>query len=310
MRVPTYKLKNEDEKLPLELGVARLTADFFPIHKHDFTELVVIFGGSAMHVLGGQRYPIGPGDVFVVRGERRHGFADLRRLELLNLMFDPAGMGLREDELAALPGHQMLFRLEPALRVRHTFRSRLRLGPATLATVRRHAERMEAELKGRRPGHRPLLRALLQELLVLLARAAEEEETVADPPRAELLRLGQATAHLERHFREPLRLPDLARRAGMSVNSFLRAFRQARGVSPIAHRLALQLEAAARLLREQPGLPVAEAAARSGFADSNYFSRQFRRRFGCAPREFRGTPATALTGSRCGRCTGRSSPGR
>jgi AraC-like DNA-binding protein len=293
MRVPTYKLKNEDEKLPIELGVARLTEDFFPVHKHDFTELVVILGGRAMHVLGRQRYPIGPGDVFVVRGERSHGFADLRRLELLNLMFDPVGMGLREDELSALPGHQMLFRLEPALRVRHTFRSRLRLGAAMLATVRRHAERMEAELKARRPGHRPLLRALLQELLVLLARAAENPDPVANPPREELLRLGQAMAHLERRFREPLRLPDLARRAGMSVNGFLRAFRQVRGVSPIAHRLALQLDAAAALLDETPAWPVAEVAARSGFADSNYFSRQFRRRFGVAPREFRrrGTPS-------------------
>ncbi len=310
MRVPTYSLKKGDEKLPLELAVARLTADFFPIHKHDFTELVVIFGGSAMHVLGRERYPIGPGDVFVVRGERRHGFADLRRLELLNLMFDPVGMGLREDELAALPGHQMLFRLEPALRVRHTFRSRLRLGPTMLAMVRRHAERMEGELKARRPGHRPLLRALLQELLVLLARAAEAPDPVANPPREELLRLGQSMAHLERHFREPLRLPDLARRAGMSVNGFLRAFRQVRGVSPIAHRLALQLDAAAALLDETPAWSVAEVAARSGFADSNYFSRQFRRRFGVAPREFRGRPAGELRGSRCGKCTGRSSPGR
>jgi AraC-like DNA-binding protein len=50
---------------------------------------------------------------------------------------------------------------------------------------------------------------------------------------------------------------------------------------------------AAALLDETPAWSVAEVAARSGFADSNYFSRQFRRRFGVAPREFRrrGTPS-------------------
>jgi AraC-like DNA-binding protein len=292
--IPVISLHPEDESFPLQLGVGRMTRDSYPVHSHDFTELVIVFGGHARHVMGIHRYPIGAGDVFVVRGDLSHGFADLRQLEILNLMFDPAGMGLAETELATLPGYQMLFHLEPAFRERHTFRSRLRLPPTALGVVRRHTDRMQGEFDARRPGYRPLLRAWLQELLVLLARVAENSAPGTNPPREELLRLGQTIAYLERHFREPLRLPDLARRAGMSANSFLRAFRQVRGFSPIEYRLRLQLHHAAGLLLAAAAPGVGEAAAAAGFSDSNYFSRQFRGHLGCAPREFRRQPDAAF----------------
>jgi AraC-like DNA-binding protein len=293
-KAPVVSLHPEDESFPLQLGIGHLTQGIYPVHSHDFTELVILFGGHAQHVMGAHRYPVGPGDVFVVRGDLSHGFADLCNLEILNLMFDPAGMGLAEAELATLPGYQMLFHLEPAFRERHTFGSRLRLLPPTLEVVRRHTDRMQAELDARRPGYRPLLRAWLQELLVLLARAAENPVPGTNLPREELLRLGQTIAHLECHFREPLRLPDLARRAGMSANSFLRAFRQVRGFSPIEYRLRLQLHHAAGVLLAATAPVVGEAAAAAGFSDSNYFSRQFRHHLGCAPREFRRQPDAAL----------------
>jgi AraC-like DNA-binding protein len=41
-------------------------------------------------------------------------------------------------------------------------------------------------------------------------------------------------------------------------------------------------------------LPVAEVAARCGFADPSHFARRFRRRFGQSPSKFRGSPTGAF----------------
>lgn len=54
----------------------------------------------------------------------------------------------------------------------------------------------------------------------------------------------------------------------------------------MAWLLELRLEKAELLLRTGT-LSVAETAAACGFSDSNYFSRQFRRKFGRTPRESR-----------------------
>ena len=58
------------------------------------------------------------------------------------------------------------------------------------------------------------------------------------------------------------------------------------GVSPIDYLIRLRIRKAAELLCDD-GTKVTEAAFRVGFADGNYFSRQFRRVTGLTPGEYR-----------------------
>ncbi len=48
-----------------------------------------------------------------------------------------------------------------------------------------------------------------------------------------------------------------------------------------------RLDEAARLLAEHPDRSVIDVAMSCGFASSQYFATQFRRRFGVAPRDYR-----------------------
>jgi AraC family L-rhamnose operon transcriptional activator RhaR/AraC family L-rhamnose operon regulatory protein RhaS len=83
-----------------------------------------------------------------------------------------------------------------------------------------------------------------------------------------------------------VKLNDLASRAGMSPRSFVRAFRAATGLPPIAYLIQLRITRAAALLRTSRE-PVTEIAFRVGFSDSNYFTRQFVKLIGCPPRRYR-----------------------
>ncbi|MDW7658951.1 MAG: helix-turn-helix transcriptional regulator, partial [Bacillota bacterium] len=55
--------------------------------------------------------------------------------------------------------------------------------------------------------------------------------------------------------------------------------------TPTDYIIRLRLEHARRLL-QTGGICITAAAAESGFPDSNYFSRQFRRHYGMAPRDY------------------------
>lgn len=98
--------------------------------------------------------------------------------------------------------------------------------------------------------------------------------------------LMEARRWIEERFAEPLRLADLARRAGLSRNHFCTAFRAAFGQSPYDFVLGVRLEQARMLLRDR-NRTIAEVAAEVGYDDAASFARLVRRRLGKGPRALR-----------------------
>ena len=93
--------------------------------------------------------------------------------------------------------------------------------------------------------------------------------------------------YIDRHGREDIKLPDMAKKLGRSVSSISQFLRRNYGTGfkelLIEHRLKL----AERHWRSHPEATVAETAFEAGFQDQFYFSRLFRRRRGMTPGEFR-----------------------
>jgi len=80
-------------------------------------------------------------------------------------------------------------------------------------------------------------------------------------------------------------LAELASLAGLGRFQLLRRFRQAHGITPHAWWLQQRAERARTLIAR--GLPVAEAAAATGFADQSHLHRVFTARFGFTPGAWR-----------------------
>jgi AraC-like DNA-binding protein len=253
------------------------------VHRHEFTELVIILNGRGEHVFEDERWTVAAGDVFLLGGDETHGYGPTEGLSLANVLYDPAGLGLPRADLLAVPGYHALFRIEPRVRRRERFGGRLRLRPEGLAEAGGLVERIEAELGSGRPGRRFVALALFMELVAFLSRSYEGMR--AKTPRR-LLRLGEALGYLERRYAEPIRLEELEAVAHMSGSTLLRAFREVVGAPPIEYLLRLRLRRAGELLRTTE-LSVTEIAFRVGFRDANYFSRQFRALRGMSPTAWR-----------------------
>jgi len=252
-------------------------------HTHDFAELVVICQGRAVHALEDRKYPIGTGDVFVLPPGTPHGYREIENLELYNVNYDPSLFLEKDSDLQDLPGYHALFHLEPSLRHHHGFGGKLRLAPQQLNEILDTLEVMEDESVGRAPGYKTVLGARFLLLVGFLSRIYEHQETEAS---RELLNLSQVVTHIETHFAEPMTLDDLARLAHMSKRTLLRHFRRCYNATPVQYLLHHRLKRATHLLKAS-GARITDVAMATGFSDSNYFSRQFRRLYGMSPRAFR-----------------------
>ncbi len=124
--------------------------------------------------------------------------------------------------------------------------------------------------------------SLLHHVLTVLVRDVHRPT----PPAIVAAPLERARYELDYRFRDQLRIEDLARLAGMSRAHFIRSFKQAFGLSPIAYQRQLRIAAAKRLLTSSELAPK-EIAHEIGFANVHYFTRVFKEVTGTPPATYR-----------------------
>jgi AraC-like DNA-binding protein len=98
--------------------------------------------------------------------------------------------------------------------------------------------------------------------------------------------LERAISYCRDNLTRSIGVADLARASGYSRFHFVRRFRDSEGVAPSEFIRLERMSMAARMLVETE-LPIAAIAERSGFVNSNYFTKVFRRVYGMPPTAFR-----------------------
>jgi AraC family transcriptional regulator len=151
--------------------------------------------------------------------------------------------------------------------------------------------RLYSAFKTQTAGPVPLESHILEaHVLEMLGAIAGFEATEETAPHW----FGRVKDRLLEGFREPLRMRDLARDAGVHPVHLARVFRKMEKRTPGEYQQRLQVRAACELLRD-PEWPLAVIAAECGFADQSHFTRVFRRMTGTTPAQFRRAVAPRAT---------------
>lgn len=255
----------------------------FPAHSHDFTELALVLAGEGVHVGPVGARPFQAGDVFVIEPGAVHSYRAEATFSIVNVMYDASRLRLPDHDFRMLPGFHALFHLDPRARLKAPpGAANLRVDAKDLAQMETLIDTLLAELQERRPGYQSMAAAVLAELIVFLSRRVQCADAAGRNSHA----IGRALSCIERCYAEPLTLEELAGEANMSVRSLQRRFREAVGVTPFRRLLEVRISRAKALLRD-PSLSVSQVAFMTGFRDSNYFCRQFRRLEGVPPSQVR-----------------------
>lgn len=133
-----------------------------------------------------------------------------------------------------------------------------------------------------------LAQQVARDLLVFVRRPGGQSQFAAPawaPPAARpAVRAAQDLIHADPAA--DLRVPEIARRVGMSVRHFTREFTRALGQSPAEYVEHVRVDAARRLLESEAVL-VTVAATRCGFGSAETMRRAFLRRLGVPPDHYR-----------------------
>jgi AraC-like DNA-binding protein len=95
-------------------------------------------------------------------------------------------------------------------------------------------------------------------------------------------RTARAIAWLRENYAQPLKVEDLAKRAGMGVSTLHHHFRAMTAMSPLQYQKHLRLHEARRILLSE-NVDAVTAAVRVGYESASQFNREYRRMFGAPP---------------------------
>ncbi|HTV17636.1 MAG TPA: helix-turn-helix domain-containing protein [Polyangiaceae bacterium] len=255
----------------------------FPLHDHDFCEIVIVASGNGWHVLNGEPHLLSCGEVLYLAPSDRHAFEQVQDLYLTNVIYRPNGALLHPERLRPYlqPGgdaeerrywqvsDEALQRLAPLL--------------SALADESRRSDSASSVMA----------ESLLGQLVVTLWR---ERYASDGHGLSESGRLAQVLKYLRQNCAQPIDLDELARRYGYSERNLRRVFREATATTPHDYLVKLRLCRAIHALRASDA-SITDVALASGFSDGNYFSYAFRKLTGMSPSRYRREVRAARTKS-------------
>lgn len=254
------------------------------MHTHaDFSELVIVLNGTAMHRVDNELYFIKKGDVFVISNSTAHGYENTNDFHICNIMYKPEYLMSSVSDIRKLAGFHALFVLEPYLTMEREFRSRLKLQLADFEQVSSMIANMIHEYQTKSAGWQTMLRSYFMMLVTMLSRAYSLPASIE---KSDIINIAKSVSYVESHYTDPITIDKLAAFSNLSVRHFTRIFRDTYQTTPGNYILSLRIAHACQLLKNT-SLNISEIAFQSGFNDSNYFSRQFRKLYQLTPKEYR-----------------------
>lgn len=135
-----------------------------------------------------------------------------------------------------------------------------------------------------RPRDLPVLGPMVQREILWLLLTGPQGGTVRQLGLvgSKLTRIDRVVQWVREHAAEPIRVADLAGRAGLSVSAFHRTFRAVTGSTPLQFQKQLRLATARQMLASQD-TSVTAAAYAVGYESAAQFNREYRRLFGAPP---------------------------
>jgi AraC family L-rhamnose operon regulatory protein RhaS len=274
-------------------------------HHLDFCSLYVVRKGRGNHVIDGTSYAISRGDVYAMSPGMFHYFEDCDSLITDTLHFLPSIFeGEALQALAETSGFHSLFVTDSPREMGRNAGAAadrreqkwLHLTPTQYSVVHAALAELHLEWQSETRLGALLTRGLFFRLLAQLSRFHAENSGRSPDSSTAVLPLPHAGVHestvaaavryMEEHYREPLRVEQVAASVFLSPDRFTEVFAQGMGRTPRDYLRHLRVEQA-KMLLTTTDLPIARVAEESGFGEAAYFTRVVRAETGMTPSAYR-----------------------
>ena len=277
-----YKKWKGGSSFPLGTGIADIMGYCnygFECHWHDGVELLYVLDGEMEHSVNGESFIMREGDfMFVNAGSIHEGHATEKKrgkymtVSFLTTLLSPEEHGRVAEKYF---GSVMSTENFPMLYLSHGEESAVTLIELCNEVCRLNKERpfcYELEIK-----------ALLFRVWAILFSEASKKEG-AHKPYASIDRIKKAVEYIGKNYQNKIGLDEIAAECNISKSEFCRSFKKAMRRTPFDYIMDLRVRKSIELLEE--GKSVTEAALSSGFFDSSYYTKMFKRYMNCTPRDY------------------------
>jgi len=224
---------------------------------HDYWELGIIKAGRGDMFLSpspSPSFPLQPNVVFLIPPRTHH-------TDCLEGEIDTIFIGLRGSLLDAVKPKRPLW--------------------AESRELTELAETLWLRALGRPGKIGPTLDAIARTIVAELFRLSENRIQCRDTQT-----IDRTITYLQEHLTRNVAVAELAERLRCSTGHFHRLFKKRTGMTPNVYLNRLRVQKAMQMLRHSR-LPIAEVARQTGFPDSAYFDRVFRKMTGTRPLAYR-----------------------
>lgn len=251
----------------------------YPLHGHDFYELVLVISGTGVQYTKDNDYKLGPGSLFLIPIGMQHGYKELKDLSLYNVMIKKELIDYSFfDDITKMPGFKNLLYPENKFR---TYRVSPEQGKKLIGYF--DIIQKENSLHLDFMGSDALSFATTLTMLVTIGRIIQsvpfEESSVKQ-------RMNKIFDFLDDNISRNITTEELMKIANMSCSTLNRYFNKTTGLSPIEYHIQKRISNACELIHLSDK-SMEEIAELVGFPDASYFSRQFKKVMKLSPSEYR-----------------------
>ncbi|WP_046745514.1 AraC family transcriptional regulator [Kordia zhangzhouensis] len=133
-----------------------------------------------------------------------------------------------------------------------------------------------------------LLDLMIQELIIRLLQTKAKSLIISNPDQIfNDTRIGSVIKYIKEHLTDrDINVESLAKKAYMSTSHFHKQFKNTLGVSPIDYINSERIKFSKKLIKASNDVRISEIAYKSGFNNTSYFNRQFKKHEMITPTQF------------------------
>ena len=254
-----------------------------PWHWHDEWEAAVLWRGSALVAVEGEKRVLRRGEGFFINAGVLHAAWDHAgsACQFHSVVFHPRLVGGGVDSVFWQSYIQPLLS-DPARRC-VCFDPQVSWQREALEAIEDAWKACVAEP----PGYEFKVRHALSAVIFLLAKNCPSvEKSPTEKSLRDARRIKEMLQYIQERYSEPLTAAMIARGASVSESECLRCFRAIIGTAPIQYVKQLRIQKAAELL-QFTDRKIGEIGAACGFQEMSYFAKAFRELKGDTPSAYR-----------------------
>lgn len=245
-------------------------------HWHQYLELILVDQGSCTVQVGHLSYTCQPGDLIVIPSNKLHSMQPslegryyavvIGELVFKDLMTDP--------DLKAMVRPLFASTLMTPIHITSTMPLQGPIRQSLMTVIETYGHQQYK-------GHKAQLKVDLCQLMIHLNQCrrsapSQEEGLTLNPMIKEVM------TYLTRHYDRKISLQDICDKYHLSPQHFCREFKKYTGKTYLNYLTDYRL-AKANAFLQTTQLPIAEISQLTGFGNATYFTRVYKKRFGCPP---------------------------